>query len=222
MYISDVVKHLLIINVLMYLGTQLMGEPDNALMQALVAGEQSGLSNWGRLQLAVFYPASDFFRPYQIISYMFMHGNLPHLLFNMFALYMFGSHVEMVWGPKRFLFYYFFTGLGALVLQMTVQYFELQLGAPEWAVNIPMLGASGAVFGILAAYGMQFPNSILQLIFPPIRMKAKYFILIYAALEIGLGLSPFQTGVAHFAHVGGALFGALLILYWRKTGSQLY
>jgi membrane associated rhomboid family serine protease len=222
MYITDVVKHLLIINVLAYLGTQLMGEPNNEMMQALVAGEESRLSDWGRLQLAVFYPTSEFFRPYQIVTYMFMHGNLPHILFNMFALYMFGSSVESLWGPKRFLFYYFFTGVGALVLQLIVQTIELKNGAPGYIVNIPMLGASGAVFGILAAYGMQFPNNIIQLLFPPISMKAKYFVLIYAALEIGLGLSPFSTGVAHFAHVGGALFGALLILYWRKSGNRLY
>jgi membrane associated rhomboid family serine protease len=222
-YISDVVKHLLIINVLMYFGTQLMGEPDEEMYRLLMSEQTTDLSQWGRLQLSVFFPASEFFRPYQIVTYMFMHGNIPHLFFNMFALYMFGSPVETVWGPRRFLFYYLFTGFGALVLQMLVQYIELrQGGASAWSINVPMLGASGAVFGILAAYGMQFPNSIIQLIFPPIRMKAKYFVIIYAALEIGLGLSPFQTGVAHFAHVGGALFGFLLILYWRKKGEQLY
>lgn len=221
LYISDVVKHLLIINVLAYLGTQLMGEPDPQTADMLVSGQLTDLSAWGRLQFSVFFPTSEFFRPYQVVTYMFMHGSIGHLFFNMFALYMFGTAVEMAWGPKRFLFYYLFTGLGALVLQMIVQYIELENGAPAWSVNVPMLGASGAVFGILAAFGMQFPDRIIYLLIPPVSMKAKYFVLIYAALEIGLGLSPFQSGVAHFAHVGGALFGFLLILYWRKRGERL-
>ena len=121
------------------------------------------------------------------------------------------------------MFYYLFTGFGALALQILVQTIEFKyFGETPNAGNVPMLGASGAVFGILAAYGMQFPNSVLQLLIPPVSMKAKYFVLIYAAIEIGLGLSPFQTGVAHFAHVGGALFGFLLIIYWRKRGERLY
>ena len=222
MFISDVVKNLLIINVLMYLGTQLMGEPNVTLTNDLINGNETDFSAWGRYMLAVFYPSSEFFKPYQVVTYMFMHGNLSHIFFNMFALYMFGSPVEMAWGPKKFLFFYFFTGFGALVLQMAVQYIEFQQGAPGWVANVPMLGASGAVFGILAAYGMQFPNSIIQLIIPPVRMKAKYFVIIYAAIEVGLGLSPFQPGVAHFAHVGGALFGVLLILYWRNRGERLF
>lgn len=222
LYITDVVKHLLILNILVYLGTQLMGEPDGMTQEMLVTGQLTDLEAWGRLRFSVFYPSSEFFRPYQVVTYMFMHGNLMHIFFNMYALYMFGTAVETVWGPKRFLFYYLFTGFGALALQFTVQMIELNNGAPSWAVNVPMLGASGAVFGILAAYGMQFPNSELRLLFPPITLKAKYFVLIYAAIEIGLGLSPFQTGVAHFAHVGGALFGFLLIMYWRKRGERLY
>lgn len=222
LYITDVVKHLLIINILVYLGTQLMGEPDGMTQEMLVTGQMTDLEAWGRLKFSVFYPTSEFFRPYQVVTYMFMHGNFMHIFFNMYALYMFGTAVETVWGPKRFLFYYLFTGFGALALQFVVQLIELNNGAPSWAVNVPMLGASGAVFGILAAYGMQFPNSELRLLFPPITLKAKYFVLIYAAIEIGLGLSPFQTGVAHFAHVGGALFGFLLIMYWRKRGERLY
>ncbi len=223
LYITDVVKHLLILNILVYLGTQLMGEPDSITQGMLINGQLADLDAWGRLKFSVFYPTSIFFRPYQVVTYMFMHGNLMHIFFNMYALYMFGTAVETVWGPKKFLFYYLFTGFGALALQMLVQtiefnYFDLN----PYAANVPMLGASGAVFGILAAYGMQFPNSELRLLFPPITLKAKYFILIYAALELGLGLSPFQTGVAHFAHLGGALFGFLLIIYWRKRGERLY
>ncbi|MCB0518551.1 MAG: rhomboid family intramembrane serine protease [Lewinellaceae bacterium] len=207
MHLSDVVKNLLIINVIAYIVTHLTGE----------FGQE-----W-LIRLSVFYPSSAYFEPYQIVTYMFMHGNVTHIFFNMFALYMFGTPIEMAWGPKRFLFYYLFTGFGALVLQFLVQFIALKQGweDPE-SINYPMLGASGAVFGLLAAYGMQFPNSILQLIIPPVRMKAKYFVIIYAALELFLGVSGFQTGVAHFAHLGGALFGILIILYWRQKGERLY
>lgn len=220
MYISEVVKNLLIINVLAFIATKmLLGEPDPQTMMMLVNEQGGTFSDFGRYMLAVFYPASEYFRPYQIVTYMFMHGDLSHIFFNMFALYMFGTPVEMAWGPKRFLTFYFVTGFGALVLQFLVQFIEMQYGMQSpFSANIPMLGASGAVFGILAGYGMQYPNSIIQLIIPPVRMKAKYFVIIYAALEVVLGLSPFQTGVAHFAHVGGALFGVLMVLYWRKKG----
>jgi membrane associated rhomboid family serine protease len=207
MYISDVVKNLLIINILSYVATHLTGD----------FGQE-----W-LLRLSVYYPGSDYFRPYQIITYMFMHGGFTHIFFNMFALYMFGTPVEMSWGPKKFLFFFLFTGLGALVLQFMVQYVEIsQQSVNLDAINTPMLGASGAVFGILAAYGMQFPNSIIQLLIPPVRMKAKYFVVIYAALEVFLGIWDFMPGVAHFAHVGGALFGFLLIMYWRSRGERLH
>jgi membrane associated rhomboid family serine protease len=227
LYITDVVKHLIIINVIVFIGTNFMGGP---------TGDITEFNDWGSLRFAVFYPTSEFFRPFQVVTYMFMHGGVAHIFFNMYALYMFGTAIETVWGPKRFLFYYLFTGFGALALQFFVQYIEIQsvlqkladqpIEVQEAAIsafkNTPMLGASGAVFGILAAYGMQFPNNVLTLLFPPVSMKAKYFVLIYAALEIGLGLSPYQTGVAHFAHVGGALFGFLLIMYWRKRGERMY
>jgi membrane associated rhomboid family serine protease len=220
--ITDVVKHLLIINILMFFGTMFLGEPSNVLLEDLVLLRQTDLSLWGRLRLAMFYPASPFFEPYQIITHMFMHGGGTHLFFNMFALFMFGPPIEATWGPRRFLFYYLLTGFGALALHIVVQYIELQyLGAPQYTKHIPMLGASGAVFGLLLAYGMLFPNSIIQLIFPPIPMKAKYFVLIFAGIELFLGVGGFNTGIAHFAHLGGALFGFLLILYWRKFGTRL-
>jgi membrane associated rhomboid family serine protease len=165
-------------------------------------------------QLAVYYPGSPYFQPYQIVTHMFMHGNFMHLLFNMFAIYMFGPPVEAVFGPKRFLFYYLATGLGSFVLHMAVMHWELTSGAiPMSSMDIPTVGASGAVFGLLVAYGMNFPNSVIQLLFPPIPLKAKYFVLIYAALELYLGLSGKQPGVAHF---GGALFGFLIITFWHK------
>lgn len=224
--ISEVVKHLLIINVLMYFGTLvLLGEPSTSF-NALFNGQVTDLSAWGRYQLAMFYPTSEFFQPYQLVTHMFMHGDIMHLFFNMFALFMFGPPLEMTWGPRRFLLFYLVTGLGAMVLYLFVKYLELQTGnvSPN-VINIPMLGASGAVFGILAGYGLLFPNSVIQLLFPPIPLKAKYFVAIYAGIELFSGISAFARvsngGVAHFAHVGGALFGLLLVLYWRKFGSRL-
>ena len=198
--VTDVVKHLLIINVLMFFGTGLL----NSHLQTM---------------LAVFFPTSPFFQPYQLVTHLFMHGDITHLFFNMFALYMFGSPLEALWGPRRFLFYYFFSGFGALALHLLVMYVELSSGAlPPEMINIPMLGASGAVFGLLAGYGTMFPNSVLQLLFPPVAMKAKYFVVLYAVVELVFGVGNMVQGVAHFAHVGGALFGFLLILYWRKFG----
>ena len=195
---TDVVKNLLIINILMFFGTKLLGE---------------GV----RMSLAVYFPTSSFFQPYQLVTHMFMHGNWSHLFFNMFGVYMFGSPLETLWGPKRFLFFYLFTGFGALILHLLVQYIELGNGTiPQEMIDIPMLGASGAVFGLLAGYGMSFPNSIIQMLFPPIAMKAKYFVLLYAAAELVFGLQNIMPGVAHFAHLGGAVFGLFLLVYWRK------
>ena len=196
MQLTDVVKNLLIINIIMFLGVRFFIEPN---------------------QLAVYYPSSPYFQPYQIVTHMFMHGSFMHLLFNMFAIYMFGPPVEAVFGPKRFLFYYLATGLGSFFLHMLVMHWELSSGSiPMSSMNIPTVGASGAVFGLLVAYGMNFPNSVIQLLIPPIPLKAKYFVLIYAGLELYLGLSGKQPGVAHFAHLGGALFGFLIITFWNK------
>jgi membrane associated rhomboid family serine protease len=151
--LTDVVKNLLIINIMLFLGVRFFIEPN---------------------LLAVYYPGSPYFQPYQIVTHMFMHGSFMHLLFNMFAIYMFGPPVEAVYGPKRFLFYYLATGLGSFVLHMLVMHWELTSGAiPMEAMNIPTVGASGAVFGLLVAYGMNFPNSVIQLLIPPIPLKAK-------------------------------------------------
>ena len=177
-----------------------------------------------------FFMASRF-NVVQLVTYMFMHANFTHLFFNMFAVWMFGRILEMVWGQKRFLFYYIICGIGAGLIQEVVQYVEYvtSLSAYE-AVNmgygvIPMadylnmmntVGASGAVYGILLGFGIFFPNQEM-FIFPlPFPIKAKYFVLIYAALEIVLGLSS-NDGVAHFAHLGGMIFGFLIILYWRHN-----
>lgn len=202
--ITEVVKQLLILNVLLYLVT-------HWLMPQLGPA------------LAMYYPASDFFRPWQIVSHMFMHGNFQHLFFNMFALFMFGTALESYLGPKKFLTLYLLSGFGALALYLGVWYLEISALTPaqyQYFLTQPyrMVGASGAVFGLLAGYGMLFPESQIMLLIPPIPIKAKYFVLIYAALELYFGISATNPGVAHFAHVGGAIFGALIIFYWRKSG----
>ena len=177
---------------------------------------------WQRYILALFGPSSAYFQPFQIVTHNFMHADITHLFFNMFGLFMFGPPLESLWGPKRFLYYYFFAGLGALVLHILVVYIDVwYFGGESYLINVPMLGASGSIFGLLLGFGMSFPETKVMLLIPPIPMKAKYFVVVFAVLELFLGLGPFRTGVAHFAHLGGALFGLLLILYWRRYGSRL-
>jgi len=222
--ITDVVKNLLIINVLMYFGTMIIfGESSPSVMQDLInSPDAESFNQWGRNILALFFPTSVYFQPYQLVTHMFMHGSISHLFFNMFAVYMFGPPLENYFGPKRFLIFYLVAGFGALVLQLLVTYLEIEyLGGHPMSINVPMLGASGAVFGLLAGFGTLFPNTKLMLLFPPIPMKAKYFVIIYGAVELFLGLGNFNTGIAHFAHLGGGIIGFLLILYWRKNGNLL-
>jgi membrane associated rhomboid family serine protease len=178
-----------------------------------------------------FFLASDF-NPAQLFTYMFVHANLEHIFFNMFALWMFGRTLEMVWGPKRFLLYYLVCGVGAGLAQEGVQYLQYVTTLQAYdAVNtgadiIPMseylnylttVGASGAIYGILLAFGMLFPN-VEMFVFPlPFPIRAKWFVAGYAAIELLLGLAASGDGVAHFAHLGGMLFGLILILHWRKS-----
>jgi len=222
--LTDVVKNLLIINVIVYFATYFfLGDPPEGQLFRLVNLQDTDFTLFQRYMGAVFYPGSQYFEPYQLVTYMFMHGDPMHLFFNMFTLAMLGPAIEQTWGPKKFLFYYFFTGLGALALNFAVTYIEINyMSANPLSANVPLLGASGSVFGVLAAFGMLFPNQKLMLIFPPIPIKAKYFVLGLAAIELFSGIGGFQTGIAHFAHLGGALFGFLLILYWRNTGERLY
>jgi len=146
--------------------------------------------------------------PWQLLSYGFLHGNLTHLFFNMFALWMFGTQIENLWGSRAFAVYYLVCIIGAALVQLLV----LQLQGSGGVT----VGASGGVFGILLAYGMMFPNRTIMLLIPPIPMKAKYFVVLYGVLELVFGVSGARTGVAHFAHLGGMLFGLALILYWNR------
>ena len=212
--LPPVVKNLLIINALMYLATFTLTRFNIDLTDVL------GLH---------FFKASDF-RVYQIITYMFMHANFGHLFFNMFALWMFGNTLENLWGSKRFLLFYMVCGIGAGLCQELVQYIEYANSLANYTtVNVggqivPMsvylnmmntVGASGAIYGLLLAFGMMFPDSRIYLyfLFP---IKAKWFVIGYAVIELITGLTG-ADNVAHFAHLGGMLFGLLLILYWRKN-----
>lgn len=208
---SGVVRHLIILNVLMFIGTY-------AILGSETVNYNTGeIESLGRLYLAAYMPGSPHFEPFQIVTHMFMHGDLGHLAFNMLALYFFGPMVEMAWGHRRFLFYYLFCGLGSYALHMGVQYWELeQAGIDPHTWNGVMLGASGAIFGIFVAFAYLFPNQVIRLLFPPIALKAKYFVLIMAVLELFYGVRGYASGVAHFAHLGGALFGFLLIMYWYR------
>lgn len=204
--------------------------------------------------LGVYFPASENFKPYQIVTHMFMHGGIWHLFFNMFALYMFGQVLEQVWGPRRFLIYYFVTGFGAMATHMAVMAFQyykvLALVTPDQLQEVldngyafslqmkaytnpamrelqsvlytPTVGASGAVFGVLLAFGVLFPNTQLMLLFPPIPMRAKYFVMIYGGLELYLAITQPGSSIAHAAHLGGMIFGYILIRIWRKTTKTFY
>jgi membrane associated rhomboid family serine protease len=179
--------------------------------------------------LGLYFPKSEHFKPIQILTHMFMHANLWHLFFNMYALFIFGQVLEKVWGPKRFLIYYLVCGIGAVIVHESVIAFEYSnlvnngyLDQVQDLLNTPTVGASGAIFGVLLAFGVLFPNTELMIIFPPIPIKAKYFVMIYGAIELYLAFSQPGSNIAHAAHLGGMLFGYLLIRYWRKTTNTLY
>ena len=151
------------------------------------------------------------FMPWQLLSYAFLHGGFAHIAFNMLALVMFGAPLEYTWGERRFLTYYLVSVVGAGICQLLVGSYALAQGADPY----PTIGASGGVFGLLLAYGMLFPNQRVMLLFPPIPMKARTLVILYGVFELSLGLTGLQPGVAHFAHLGGMLFGWLLIRHWR-------
>ena len=223
--VPPVVKNLIIINVLFYLATVALGESE---MLYYFSGT---------------YPGSPNFYPWQVITHMFMHGGISHLFFNMFALYMFGGQLERLWGGQRFLNYYIICGLGGFFLHEFVLGVELykaygsffpvfeqplSVSDDRWVMSMDMqfgrvVGASGAVFGILLAFGMLFPDTRLMLLFPPIPIKAKYFVIGYGVLELSLALDNASgDNVAHFAHLGGMLFGYLLLKRWQKDRGTFY
>lgn len=217
--LPPITKNLLIINVLCYFG--------------IIVARRYGLDLDSVLGLH-FFLASDF-KLYQLFTYMFMHANLEHIFFNMFAVWMFGRTLEMVFGSKRFLTYYLVCGIGAGIVQEVIQYVFYATELVRYdSVNIgveivPMaeylnfmttVGASGAVYGVLLAFGMLFPNSQM-FVFPlPFPIKAKFFVIGYAVIELFWGLGQTGDGVAHFAHLGGMIFGFLLIMYWRKKSKN--
>jgi membrane associated rhomboid family serine protease len=150
------------------------------------------------------------FAPWQLVSYAFLHGSMLHLLFNMFALYMFGGAIEQVFGPRRYLAYYLVCVVSAALTQLLV---AMLAGG-----FYPTVGASGGVFGLLLAYGLYFPNNRVMLLFPPIPMPARVFVAVYAVLELVMGVTGTQSGVAHFAHLGGMVGGYVMLRYWRGGG----
>lgn len=189
-------------------------------------------------KFALFYPKSQYFHWWQFVTHMFMHGGFWHVFFNMFTLYMFGSVLERVWGPKKYLLFYFVTGLGAAALHTGVEWMQclhwehiVNTGAAADAIAAnrsiqalcmtPTVGASGAIYGLLLGYAMLFPDSRMTLLFPPITLKAKWFVLIFAVIELLTGVTGVGGGIAHFAHLGGMLFGLILILWWKK-GNKMY
>ncbi len=184
---------------------------------------------------ALFYPASPFFKPWQFITHMFMHGGFWHIFFNMYTLWIFGSVLERIWGWKKFLVFYFVTGLGAALLHTGVQFIEAQVYmsqiadgslAAQTALHqlklTPTVGASGAIYGVLIGFAMLYPDAMLTLIFPPVSLKAKWFVIIFAVIELFTGVFGIGGGIAHFAHLGGMLFGWMLIMYWKKKGKMYH
>lgn len=154
------------------------------------------------------WPPGPQFMPWQMLTYAFVHAGLAHLLFNMYGVYMFGSDVERVWGSRRFLTFYLFCALSAAAVQLIV--------TAVTGAYYPTVGASGAVFGLLLAYARLFPHRVLMLLFPPIPMRAPVFVAVYGILELVLGVTGTQAGIAHFAHLGGLAGGYLFMLFWRQ------
>ena len=224
--IPETIKQLIIVNVIFYFGSQFIGNLSYDI-------------------LALHYYENEKFLISQFITHMFMHGSPSHILFNMFGLWMFGSPLEQMWGRQKFLFFYISCGLGAALLQMLVYYSQIQnlyqvielnnlsLSEPQLllnfmserdysnaitAFNSVMVGASGAIYGVLVAFAFSFPNSKLMLLFLPFPIKAKFFVPLLILIDLFFGISSFSVGpIAHFAHVGGAIIGLIMVLYWRKN-----
>lgn len=218
--IPVVTKNLIIINLLFWLASLVLPKVGIDLVSLL----------------GLHFPGVKEFYPFQLVTYMFMHDtqSFAHVLFNMFGVYMFGRVLENVWGPKRFLTFYLVTGIGAGLVQELVWLYSIQSFASAHGISLFQLvandpslnylvtiGASGSVFGILLAFAMLFPNVPLYLMFIPIPIKAKYFVVLYGLVELFMGVASFGgDSVAHFAHLGGMLFGYFLVRYWKKKDSN--
>lgn len=190
--ITEAVKNLIIINVIFYVAT-------------FYIFDKNTMFEW----FALYYPSNPNFRIWQVVTHMFMHGGFWHILLNMYALWAFGSPLEQMWGKSKFLFFYFSAGLGAAAVYTLANYFNQDY-------NAVAVGASGAIYGVLVAFGMAFPNAKLGLIFFPIPIAAKYFIPLLILSDLIFGFTG-NSNIAHFAHVGGALTGFLMMQYWKKT-----
>jgi membrane associated rhomboid family serine protease len=216
-----VIKNLLIINILIFIAQETFGAKSGVIENLFALHDVH----------------SVFFKPYQVFTYMFLHGGFDHLLFNMLALWMFGTTLENFWGSKRFLQFYLICGIGAGLLHLGVLYLEMRpimesfrmlpaiqqlelIESPRFKVNVATVGASGAIFGCLAAFGYLFPNTLIYLyfLFP---IKAKWFVIIYGALELALAVrNSAGDNVAHFAHLGGAITGIIIVYIWNKSNRR--
>lgn len=189
--LTDVVKHLLIINVIMFICFHFVFREF-------------------REYTFLYFPGSDYFKPYQLVTHMFMHGGESHILFNMMSLFFLGPMVEQNLGSRRFLIFYLLSGFSAMILHLGLAY----LG---YIPPSPIVGASGAIMGVFIAFALLYPDVKLMLIFPPIPVKAKYLMGVLVLVDLFSGVSGFSTGIAHFAHLGGAIMGFILITMWGKN-----
>ena len=194
--IPPVTGHLLLINIIMFVAT--------------LFNEQFMIGTF-----SLFYPESPFFRWWQPITHMFMHGGFFHIFFNMYSLFLFGSVLERTIGSKKFVVFYFLSGIGSMLLHLLTIHIW---ASPEVRIFTPMLGASGAIYGLFIGYGMLYPDSVLTLMFPPVSLKAQWMMAIFVGIELLIGVLDTADGVAHFAHLGGAILGFVMILYWKKSG----
>lgn len=205
---GKVTRNLIIVNILIYIATIINRE----MMVGL---------------FGLFYPTSPFYHWWQPVTHMFMHGSIWHIFFNMYTLYIFGNVVERIIGSRKFVLFYFICGLGAAGLNILAQHIEIQMvmanSSSDAVINAitrlkitPTVGASGAIYGVLMAYAMLFPDSRMTLLFPPVTLSAKWMVVIFAAIELFTGVSGWADGIAHFAHLGGLLIGWLMILWWRS------
>ncbi len=197
--LTDVVKHLILINVVMFIGTGVLMLPGGSIIPY----------HWKNLIL--YYPTSEYHQPFQYVTNIFMHIDLSHLAFNMLSLFFLGPWLERLWGPKRFLFFYLACGLGAVFLHLAVAFFTGN-------TYTSLLGASGAVYGVMIGFAMLFPDLKVMLLIPPIPIKARYLALGLLAFDLFAGFGGLNTGIAHFAHIGGALLGGFIVWYWKSIG----